>query len=187
MNNALTSLYLTSVRDSLTEEEAAMILEMRRQSTARNPLSARFHAILKELGTLHDKKQADYGKPDDPFANVRASEEWGVRPWVGAFVRLTDKIKRLQSYARSGKLQNEGVIDSMRDISVYATIGVVLFEEEQGLAPGQDTTGVEEPLLLPKRKVVAPATNFFPTSGPFPPLPPPDSELAEELADLVKL
>src|SRR5207245_10917894 len=45
---------------------------------ARHPNSARFHQILKELGELHDKKQADYGRGDDPFANVRASTEWGV-------------------------------------------------------------------------------------------------------------
>lgn len=39
----------------------------------RHPNSARFHEILEELGALHDKKQMDYGRADDPFANINAS------------------------------------------------------------------------------------------------------------------
>lgn len=93
--------------------------------------SARFHQILSELGELHDRKQADYGRPDDPFANVRASEEWGVAPWVGAMVRANDKVRRLQTYAQTGKLSNEGVVDSLLDLAVYAVIALVLYEQEQ--------------------------------------------------------
>jgi hypothetical protein len=96
----------------------------------RHPNSSRFHAILKELGDLHDKKQADYGRGDDPFANVRASTEWGVPSWVGAMVRLNDKVRRLQTFSQRGTLSNEGVEDSLRDIAVYATIALVLFEQE---------------------------------------------------------
>ena len=101
-------------------------------AVARNPKSQRFHDILRELGTLHDMKQRDYGKPDDPFANVRASEEWGLAPWVGAMVRLTDKVRRLQALARTGALVNEAAEDSFRDIAVYAVIALVLYEESRG-------------------------------------------------------
>lgn len=96
----------------------------------RHPNSARFHQIIQELGELHDRKQADYGKDNDPFSNVRSTEEWGISPWMGAFIRLNDKIKRLQSLARKGKLSNECAEDSMRDIAVYAIIGLVLYEQE---------------------------------------------------------
>ena len=91
--------------------------------------SRRFHELLKELGDLHDKKQADYGKAGDPFANVRASGEWGIKPWVGAMVRLNDKVRRLQTLARKGQLKNESAMDSMRDIAVYAIIALVLYEQ----------------------------------------------------------
>lgn len=122
--------------------------------------SQRFHALLRELGELHDRKQADYGRPGDPFANVRASEEWGIRPWVGAMIRANDKVRRLQSYARRGTLLNEGVVDSLKDLAVYTLIALVLFEEEAllcGVDPDpswgsleatggilEDTTPVEE-------------------------------------------
>ena len=92
--------------------------------------SARFHELLQEIGVLHDKKQSDYGTDADPFANVRASQEFGVRPWIGALVRLNDKVVRLKSFARKGSLENESAKDSMLDIAVYALIALVLYEGE---------------------------------------------------------
>ena len=107
---------------------------------SRHPNSARFHEILAELGALHDRKQADYGRDDDPFPNVRASEEWGVAPWVGAMVRLNDKVKRLQTFAIKGSLANEGVEDSLRDIAVYAVIALVLWEQGAVLTKTGDSS-----------------------------------------------
>ncbi len=97
----------------------------------RHPQSERFHQVLKEIGDLHDKKGADYGRANDPFSNVRGSEEWGVAPWVGAMVRANDKIRRLQKYAQDGELANEGAKDSFLDLAVYALIALVLWEEEE--------------------------------------------------------
>jgi len=96
----------------------------------RHPLSQRFHEILKQLGGLHDKKQQDYGRDNDPFANVRSTQDWGQPAWVGAMIRAQDKLKRLQAYAAKGTLANEGVEDSFLDLAVYSIIGLVLWEEE---------------------------------------------------------
>ena len=93
--------------------------------------SIRFHELLNELGELHDKKQADYGQDDDPFANVRASAQWNVPAWIGALIRLNDKVVRLQSFAQKGNLVNESAEDSLRDIAVYALIALVLLEEDR--------------------------------------------------------
>jgi len=92
--------------------------------------SERFHELLKEIGNLHDLKQEDYGTTEDPFANVRGSEDWGVEAWKGAMIRATDKVKRLQKYAREGKLANEGARDSFMDLAVYSLIALILWEEE---------------------------------------------------------
>lgn len=96
----------------------------------RHQNSKRFHELLKAAGDLHDQKQMDYGKNDDPFANVRATEEWGIPAWVGAMIRLNDKVARLKSLASKGSLNNEAAVDSFMDIAVYALIAHVLFEEE---------------------------------------------------------
>jgi hypothetical protein len=95
----------------------------------RHPNSQRFHELLNSAGDLHDLKSSDYGKGDDPFANVRATEEWGIPAWIGAMIRLNDKVARLKSLAANGSLNNEAAIDSFMDIAVYSLIACVLYEE----------------------------------------------------------
>ena len=101
-----------------------------------HPKSARFHALLREIGELHDRKQSDYGTNIDPFNNVRGAEDYGVPAWVGAMIRANDKVRRIQKVANGGELSNEGVADSFQDLAVYALIALVLWEETQ--EEGQD-------------------------------------------------
>lgn len=89
----------------------------------------RFHQILRQLGLLHDKKQQDYGTTEDPLANIRASEAWGIPAWVGALIREHDKTKRLQKFAQEGKLANEPAEDAFMDKAVYAVLGLILYRE----------------------------------------------------------
>lgn len=96
----------------------------------RQSSSQRFHELLELAGEMHDRKSADYGSDKDPFANVRASEEFGVPAWTGAMIRLNDKVTRLKSLAVKGSLSNESAKDSFMDIAVYALIAYVLFEEK---------------------------------------------------------
>lgn len=98
-----------------------------------HPGSKAFYNKVIEAALLHSQKQRDYGRANDPFSNVRASEEWGVPSWVGCMIRANDKIRRLQTYAKTGLLANEGVRDSFLDLAVYSLIGLVLFEEEESL------------------------------------------------------
>src|SRR5438874_310364 len=86
----------------------------------RHPDSARFHELLAAIGQLHDQKQQDYGRPDAPFANLEASRELGLRPFVATLVRMADKFRRLATYVLTGKLNFEGVVDTLKDLAVYA-------------------------------------------------------------------
>lgn len=103
----------------------------------RHPSSQAFHDRMDSLKDLHDRKQADYGSDDDPFANIReGARELGLPAWVGAVIRMNDKIRRLNKAAKqfieTGEitLANEGVLDSFDDLAVYSGIGAVVFEEE---------------------------------------------------------
>ena len=89
----------------------------------------RFASVLAELQAMHDRKGADYGADSDEYANVRASREFGVAPWVGAMVRLNDKVHRLKQFAVRGSLANETARDSLIDIAVYAVIATILHDE----------------------------------------------------------
>ena len=127
------------------------------------PGDPRLHALLAEIGELHDRKQEDYGTDTDPFANVRQSEQWGIPAWVGAMVRLNDKIKRLQNFASKGSLANEGAEDSMMDIAVYALIALILYREETAIDE-EDETLVDWPEAAPESFV------FWPPKDGYAPL-----------------
>jgi len=94
----------------------------------------KFDSLLREIAALHDKKAQDYGSYDDPLANVRASLGFGIPPWLGAVLRLNDKVVRIQSFARKGILANESLEDSILDIAVYALIALQLYRE-MGFVP----------------------------------------------------
>ena len=90
----------------------------------------RFRAILAEMLETHIRKGADYGSRGDIFANCRGSEEIDIPAWKGTFIRLLDKVKRIQNAARGAEMQNESVRDSFIDLANYAIIALILFEEE---------------------------------------------------------
>lgn len=89
-----------------------------------------FMDAIAEVIEMHDRKGSDYGSQEDQFANVSASSQWGIPPWVGAMMRANDKVVRLQSAARGSTLRNEGIEDSLLDIATYALIALCLFRRE---------------------------------------------------------
>lgn len=102
-----------------------------------SPTSEDFHALLREMGELHDKKQRDYGAEGDPFANVRSAAQWGLAPSLGACIRIGDKVARLHSFYKRGELANESVDDAYMDLAVYALIGLLLYREESAREEGE--------------------------------------------------
>jgi hypothetical protein len=127
-----------------------------------HPRSQAFIDALDELRALHLKKGADYGAPDDPFANISVSSQWGIEPWLGAIMRGTDKVVRLQSYARTGTLANEGVEDALADLAAYALIALVLFRETVApkVGPAPKPATEVRPDELPGISVKAPLDPF---------------------------
>ena len=95
-----------------------------------HPKSGEFFEFLVDVAELHVKKGADYGTNSDVFANVRAAEEFGISPWVGVGIRIQDKLNRAKSMSLKGRLVNESLIDSLKDICAYAAICALLFKEE---------------------------------------------------------
>jgi hypothetical protein len=95
--------------------------------------SQRFLDLLDEMRRLHESKSADYGSETDPLANIRQGAEFvGIEPWRGCMVRIADKVQRLRTYCRTGRLVHEGVRDTLLDLSAYSLLAIVLFDE--GLA-----------------------------------------------------
>lgn len=97
-------------------------------------LQPRFEEIVLELMELHDTKNADYSEDGDPLSNFKLSDMLGVPPWKGSLVRLSDKFSRITQLAKGKKpkVHSESIIDTLRDLAVYALLTIILWEEELG-------------------------------------------------------
>ena len=94
------------------------------------PGSLPFLELLEELRQLHLSKSQDYGSESDPLANIRQGAEFvGIEPWRGCLVRVADKVQRLKTYCRTGRLVHEGVRDTLLDLAAYSLLAIVLFDE----------------------------------------------------------
>lgn len=91
---------------------------------------SRFDAVIREIQEMHIRKMADYGTDGNPYANLRASTSWNIPAWVGTMIRANDKIIRLQSLRKNGRLANESARDSLVDLATYTIAAIVLFDEE---------------------------------------------------------
>lgn len=85
--------------------------------------------ILREVEELHLRKGADYGTEEDDCANLRASEAFGIKAWVGAMIRKQDKMTRIQSFIRKGWLENESIEDAIIDDITYGCLALKLYRE----------------------------------------------------------
>lgn len=96
-----------------------------------NPMQGdpRFRALLEEMWELHCKKGNDYGKGKDFLANLRASTRFGIPAYVGALIRLNDKLIRLENVAQGTELANESAHDSFIDLACYALLADILYME----------------------------------------------------------
>lgn len=92
----------------------------------RNPA---FTKLLSEITELHDRKNQDYARDDDPLSNFRRAQRLGVAPFVGILVRMSDKWSRLEELASGKTPQNESMRDTLIDLSVYALLAIILLDE----------------------------------------------------------
>ena len=86
-----------------------------------------------KLITLIRKKNADYTNGGSAFSNFEGASEFGIDPLVGLSIRMSDKMQRLKSYCRQGKLQvnSEGVDDIFKDLIGYSLLGLGMLEQKR--------------------------------------------------------
>ena len=90
--------------------------------------------ICDRVIALHERKAADYGSDEDVYANIRASEDFGIAGWQGALLRQNDKLYRAKRFIAKGELVNESIEDTLDDNVAYAVIARVLYEQEKKVA-----------------------------------------------------
>lgn len=101
-------------------------------------------------------KRNDYSGNDVPFANFHKSELFGVAPWRGALIRLSDKLSRIMRLAEQGgqgQVKDESLIDTAADALNYVaiTFGLILeaIPEEEAQRILDRIQGPDEVLSVP--------------------------------------
>ena len=78
-----------------------------------------FDDIANELIELHKRKNNDYGD-----AAHQSYKEFGITSYV---IRLNDKLNRLKALTKPGatmKVQDESIIDTLKDLAAYAIMAI---------------------------------------------------------------
>ncbi len=83
----------------------------------------KFHAMLKQMAEIHDKKSADYASTTNYYSNFeQAAVSAGTD--VGTVFRtlIGVKLARLAELSKGKVPNNESIEDSMLDLAVYAVL-----------------------------------------------------------------
>jgi len=125
----------------LTEEDAAEVRHETQKAAdlagdvipapeAMRPGTDKFVGVLREIAALHLSKSLDYGQDEDALANIRAgAEAINVPAWLGCVLRMSDKMQRIRAFCRRGKVEHDGIEDTLLDIAAYAAIALVVYRE----------------------------------------------------------
>jgi len=106
-------------------------VERNQQQQQLRPGSREFLAVLDELRDLHLRKTMDYGVDEDALSNIRSSADVCNMPaWAGCVLRMMDKMHRLKAYFRRGRIEFDGIEDTLKDIACYSAIALVLYREQ---------------------------------------------------------
>jgi len=98
----------------------------------------RFYEALARFACLHSDKNRDYAG-DDPLANLKRCEHFGLPSWLGVVVRLSDKDSRFESWLKrqmsndntAMAVRDESVYDTLDDRAIYTILLRILLEEER--------------------------------------------------------
>ena len=93
--------------------------------------NARFHALLKKMAEMHDKKSADYATDTNYYSNFETAAVSAGVPVDAVFrVMIGIKLARLIELQGKGKVpKNESVQDSLLDLAVYAALYASYYED----------------------------------------------------------
>lgn len=86
------------------------------------------------------KKNADYTGTEQngsAFSNIQAVENFHIPATHGLITRMSDKLARISSFMKNGKLlvQDENVIDTIRDMANYSCLFSGLVQSSQEMLP----------------------------------------------------
>lgn len=96
---------------------------------------AKFYDLLLQIAELHARKNHDYAQDKDPLSNLKWCANFGISPFKGTLVRLSDKWSRITELSKKPPMVvGESIKDSLMDNAVYSLLAIVLYEDEEAQA-----------------------------------------------------
>ena len=93
-----------------------------------------YESIFKAM-EISAKKNHDYagGMDKDPLANFKEASKMGLKPEQGLWMRSLDKVGRINTFFREGKLEveNEGLEDALMDLGNYCFLMLALLSDSK--------------------------------------------------------
>lgn len=92
----------------------------------------KYQDVHKELLEIFERKNAAYnGDSEDQFGNFKNVGNWfGIDPIQGIFVRISDKISRMQNIVKNPTLSgDESLQDTMMDLANYLIIAIAMMRK----------------------------------------------------------
>ena len=90
-----------------------------------------FADVLAKMQSIHDRKSQDYGSNEDKLANYRRGERLGIPTWKNIYGRLLEKSVRIESFCQNGKLNFEGVEDTLLDMANLCVLCLMAYHEQE--------------------------------------------------------
>ena len=96
-----------------------------------------YDVVFDEMERLHTAKNAGYAgvAAKDPWANFRMARWFGVTPFTGCMIRMSDKLVRIKHLVENPAADQvgENIKDTLFDLAIYSLIALCLWDEERTL------------------------------------------------------
>ena len=94
-----------------------------------------YYEKMFEAMRVSAQKNHDYagGLQNHPLGNFLRTKDSGIDPKVGMWVRMCDKVGRIETFFKEGKLmvENEGIEDAFMDLGNYCFLMLALLSEDE--------------------------------------------------------
>ena len=91
----------------------------------------KYKAILDRMWELHCEKAKSYGALEDPLANLRNGERFGVPAWLRCLVEADSAFYRLENYCNGRNPSHESLVNALMDTAAFSMLALLFVEEER--------------------------------------------------------
>lgn len=103
-----------------------------------------YKKILDEMWELHCRKAKSYGSNEDPLANLRSGERFGVPAWKRCLVESESAFYRTVNYCNGRNQSAENLENALMDAAAFSMLALLLLREERDRQAQMNTEFYEE-------------------------------------------